>query len=208
MNQLTLPGIEIIFFDLGNTLGEARLSTSSDSVERFDVFPGIPQVLDSLQRAGMTLGIISNTGTIPGQNVAAALERADIGGFFSPALSIFSSDVRLTKDKPEIFTLAVDRAGRADRPSVCVFVGEDARERGNAEAAGCSPRSLHKRSRIFSSTGEARMATEDVRSNGLKSFTMHSSDERSLPIFNGLAELSRRKWSRSGHHSQLSGGIS
>jgi len=68
--------------------------------------------------------------------VAAALERADIGGFFSPTLSIFSSDVRLTKDKPEIFTLAVDRAGRADRPSVCVFVGEDARERGNAEAAG------------------------------------------------------------------------
>ena len=32
------------------------------------------------------------------------------------------------------------------------------------------------------------MATEDIRSNGLKSFTMHSSDERSQPIFNALAE--------------------
>ena len=47
-----------------------------------------------------------------------------------------SKDVGLTKDSPEIFRLAVVRAGLSVSPSSCLFVGEDVQERTTAMEAG------------------------------------------------------------------------
>jgi hypothetical protein len=125
-----------VFFDLGDTLGTAVLSVAPVRLVRFDVFPYVPALLRSLADRGLRLGIVSNTGDTTGAEVDAVLARAGIRDFFEPSLRIYSKDVGLTKDSPEIFKLAVLRAGHAETPRQCMFVGEDSRERGFAVDAG------------------------------------------------------------------------
>ena len=123
------------FFDLGDTLGTPVLSAPPVHLIGFDVFDFTAPVLDDLGgRGGLRLGVISNTGTDAGAAVDAVLEQAGIRDFFEPALRIYSRDVGLRKDSPEIFLLAASRAGVA--PQECLFVGEDRAERGFAADAG------------------------------------------------------------------------
>jgi FMN phosphatase YigB (HAD superfamily) len=69
----------------------------------------------------------------------SALENAGLFAFFAaePDLLIYSSEVHLTKNSPEIFQLACRRAGLKSQLQHCLFVGEDANERNFARAAGC-----------------------------------------------------------------------
>jgi leucyl aminopeptidase len=127
---------KVIFFDIGDTLATA----SQDAAGRLvlNVLPGVPDILDRLQRAGLRLGLISNTGTETTETMRRALTDADLYSYFEaePQLMIFSSVVNMKKDSPEIFRLACERAGYADSPEHCVFVGESASERAFALEAG------------------------------------------------------------------------
>ena len=65
-----------------------------------------------------------------------ALTTAGFYPFFDadPALLIFSSEVHLTKNSPQIFRLACERARVP--PEHCLFVGDYERERDFATEAG------------------------------------------------------------------------
>jgi len=131
-----MSAVSSVFFDLGDTLGTAVLSASPQRLIRFDVFPFVPGVLRSLADRHLRLGIISNTGDMTGAEVNAVLAAAGIRDYFDLSLRIYSKDVGLTKDSPEIFKLAAQRAGLVATPQHCMFVGEDSRERGFALDAG------------------------------------------------------------------------
>jgi FMN phosphatase YigB (HAD superfamily) len=123
------------FFDLGDTLGRPVLSAPPVHLIGFEVFDVTVPVLGDLSiREGLCLGVISHTGDDDGEAVDAVLAKAGIRDFFEPALRIYSRDVGLRKDSPEIFLLAADRAGA--RPRECLFVGESPAERGVAASAG------------------------------------------------------------------------
>jgi FMN phosphatase YigB (HAD superfamily) len=127
--------IDVIFFDLGDTLGTAVLSAARDLV-RFDVFPYVPAVLNLCRDHGARLGIISNTGDNDGNTVDTVLLQAGLRDNFDGLLRIYSKDVGLSKNSPAIFQLASAKAGHGADPARCLFVGEDARERGFAMDAG------------------------------------------------------------------------
>ena len=126
--------IQVAFFDLGDTLGKPVLSGPPFHLIGFEVFEFTVPVLTELRDHSLRMGVISNTGDDGGAAVDTVLERVGIRDFFEPALRIYSRDVGLRKDSPEIFLLAAARA-QAD-PHACVFVGEDPAERGFARAAG------------------------------------------------------------------------
>ena len=127
---------DVVFFDLGDTLGSAMVSQPPVHLVRFDPFPFAQGLLAALRAKSLRLGIISNTGN-DGRNVIdAVLDTAGILDFFEPALRLYSHDVGLTKNSPKIFVRAAELAGHAASPKRCLFVGEDATERGFAMQAG------------------------------------------------------------------------
>jgi leucyl aminopeptidase len=128
--------IKSIFFDIGDTLGTAVLSPPPVRLVRLDLFPYVMALLRSLADRGLRLGIISNTGDMDGTSVDAILNKAGIRDFFDASLRLYSKDVGLKKDSPEIFLVAAQRAGLAGMPQACLFVGEDETERGFAIDAG------------------------------------------------------------------------
>ena len=128
--------IKSIFFDIGDTLGTAVLSPPPVRLVRLDLFPYVMALLRSLADRGLRLGIISNTGDMDGASVDAILNNAGIRDFFNASLRLYSKDVGLKKDSPEIFLVAAQRAGLAGMPQACLFVGEDETERGFAIDAG------------------------------------------------------------------------
>jgi Zn-dependent M28 family amino/carboxypeptidase len=127
---------EVIFFDLGDTLGSAVLSSPPVHLVAFDVHPFVSQLLSDLQHQGLRLGVISNTGDDGRETVDAVLRAAGIVDGFEPGLRLYSHDIGLTKDSPRIFTRAAELAGLAASPQRCLFVGEDSAERAFALAAG------------------------------------------------------------------------
>jgi FMN phosphatase YigB (HAD superfamily) len=141
-----MSSIEVIFFDIGDTLAVARLNNAGRLVS-LEPLPGVLDKLRRLQDAGYRLGIISNTGEETTATMRQALTMAGFYRFFEadPALLIYSSEVHLTKNSPQIFRLACERAKVP--PEQCMFVGEDERERDCAIEAGlqvaASPDAVH-----------------------------------------------------------------
>ena len=125
--------IKVVYFDIGDTLGVPRSSAAGLPIA-LDVFPYIPGLLAELRRIGLRLGVISNTGSIPGSAMREMLSNASLAGQFEEALLLFSADLGLTKDTPEIFLRAAAIAAAA--PAECLYVGEDALERKTATTAG------------------------------------------------------------------------
>jgi hypothetical protein len=121
-------GTTVAFFDIGGTLASVTLSPGGDRIERLDVYPRVPEVLEDLRRRGTRLGIVSDPGPLPGEEVDRALEEAGLRGLLDPDLVVYG-----TKDSPRVFTQALARAGAVDR---ALFVGEDAAERAHALQAG------------------------------------------------------------------------
>jgi hypothetical protein len=124
----------VVFFDLGDTLGTPVLSPPPVHLIGFQPFDGAVQVLDLLRGRGTRLGIVSGTGQDDGTAVDAVLHAVGLRDRFENALRIYSRDVGLRKDSPEIFRLAAGRAAVA--PERCLYCGEDASERGFARQAG------------------------------------------------------------------------
>jgi len=127
---------EVVLFDIGNTLGAAQLSPPPVRLQAIIVFPYVTGVLESLAQQGVRLGIISNTGNELAADMQRVLSEAGLYDFFEENLLIYSSEVGLVKDSPEIFELAAEKAGLADGVGKCVFVGEDSSERVFAAEAG------------------------------------------------------------------------
>lgn len=118
----------LAFFDIGNTLASVTISSSGDRIEKLTVYPYVPGVLGELRDRGARLGVISNRGPSPAEDVNQALEAAGLGTFFEPELVIYGP-----KDSPHIFAQAAAHAGAPDR---LLFVGEDPGERAQALHAG------------------------------------------------------------------------
>ena len=127
--------IRAVFFDLGGTLGDPVFSAPPPVLTGFDLYPAVADRLRDLRRKGLRLGIISNTGTIPGSLLDTVLGTAGIRDLFEADLRIYSHDVGLDKSDPAIFRLAIGRAGLGDQPGRCLFVGENVAERATAERA-------------------------------------------------------------------------
>jgi FMN phosphatase YigB (HAD superfamily) len=130
-----MSSVEVIFFDIGDTLAVARLNDAG-RLASLEPLPGALDALGRIRDAGYRLGIISNTGEENTPIMRQALTTAGLYPFFEaePGLLIYSSEVHLTKNSPQIFRLACERAGVP--PERCMFVGEDERERDFALQAG------------------------------------------------------------------------
>ena len=118
----------LAYFDIGNTLASVTISPDGDRLEHLAVYPSVPGVLGELRDRGVRLGIISDRGPFPAEQVNQALEAADLADFFAPELVIYGP-----KDSPRIFEEAAAQGGALDRP---IFVGEDPAERAHALQAG------------------------------------------------------------------------
>ena len=154
---MSASGISVVFFDLGDTLGTAVMSATSPArLEAFNAFPFVPDLLQRLRDRELHLGIISNTGIEHGTAVDKVLLHAGIRKHFQRKLRIYSADVGLMKDTPQIFQLAAERAGFATQPDRCLFVGENAAERANAQAAGMSVCADPQQVEPLLATGENR----------------------------------------------------
>lgn len=73
--------IDVIFFDLGDTLGSAVVSAPPPHLVGFNVYPFVPALLRRLSRAPGRLGVISNTGDDGAREVNRVLH--DCGLLFS-----------------------------------------------------------------------------------------------------------------------------
>ena len=127
--------ISAIFFDLGDTLGVPVLSIDR-RLECFEPFQFAQPVLKELREKNLRLGVISNTGEEPGTRLNEVLGQCALLDYFERTLLIYSKDVGLNKDSPKIFQHAAKAAGLKGMPEQCLFVGEDATERGHALTAG------------------------------------------------------------------------
>lgn len=133
MNGTTTP---VVFFDIGDTLGNPRISPPSYRLEGLDIYLYISDILQQLKDKNVQIGIISNTGNETEDDMKRVLEEAGIYNFFEPNLLIYSSVFGVRKPSPEIFQLAAERSGYATTPKHCLFVGEDSKERKSAVNEG------------------------------------------------------------------------
>ena len=103
--------IGVVLFDLGGTLGTVMLAPPPKAIATaFQPFGFVTALLQDLKAEGLRLGIISNTGDDSGADIDRILAEAGIFIFFDDALRIYSKDVGISKDSPEIFRLAAQRA--------------------------------------------------------------------------------------------------
>ena len=127
---------KVAFFDIGDTLGMPIFTLHPPQLKALDIFPYVPNELQVLRNFNVRLGIISNTGQDASAAINRILARSGILDYFELELLIYSKDVSLTKNSPEIFKIAAERADHAATPENCLFVGEDKEERTVAQKAG------------------------------------------------------------------------
>ena len=108
-----------------------HVSSSGDRLESLAIYPYVPRVLQDLRAQGVRLGIISNRGSLPEEQINEALNVAGLFAFFDLELVIYGA-----KDSPRIFEQAAQRAGGQTAERRMLFVGEDAAERLQARKAG------------------------------------------------------------------------
>jgi haloacid dehalogenase-like hydrolase len=128
----------VVFCDIGDILGNAVMvdTPPPPHLDRLGVFPFVRAKLEDLRQLGYRCGIISDTGDEKEDRINAVLKSAALLDYFERELLIYSSVVGMTKDSPEIFRAAAQRAGFAHAPANCMFVGEDPHERSFAAQAG------------------------------------------------------------------------
>ncbi len=125
----------VIFFNIGNTLAAVRVSVTENRIEELRAFPDVPPVLEELRQHGARLGILSDRGPIPEDNVNESLARAGLLNYFERELILYGP-----KDTPRLFEQAaalvrqLNREGNEARHTL-MFVGEDATERACARSA-------------------------------------------------------------------------
>lgn len=131
MNQ---PSIRVVFFDLGDTLVRAASTTPAGT--QFDWVAGAKDMLQVLGQSGLRLGILSNTGSLTRNQLAARLPSDFNFGLFDETLILLSSEIGLQKPDARIFRLAINRAQQLPDPARnlqfdawnCLFCGESLSE--------------------------------------------------------------------------------
>jgi hypothetical protein len=122
----------VIFFDIGETLGQVSMNPDGRPL-RLSLYPYVTPILTSLRDAGLRLGVISNTGDRPREEIDALLRDARIYGLLEQELLLYSSVLGIEKNSPEIFLRAAQIAQQS-APD-CMFVGESSAERTHASTA-------------------------------------------------------------------------
>jgi FMN phosphatase YigB (HAD superfamily) len=125
-----LPRIEVVFFDIGGTLG----SVSPDLVlQRFESTQ--PLLTACRTTLGLRLGILSNTPAgVNRTRVEKILDTAGLLGLFDKTLIVTSTDAHAKKPDVAIYRFAATKA--AVPPERCLYIGEDVQEVDGAIAAG------------------------------------------------------------------------
>jgi bacterial leucyl aminopeptidase len=118
-----------VFFDVGDTLASVTLAPAGDRIDRLAVYPYVPGVLAELRDRGARLGILSDPGPLPPDEVDRALVAAGLRDLFQDELVRYGP-----KDSPLVFEQAATAAGSGR----VLFVGEDPAERAHALRAGLS----------------------------------------------------------------------
>ena len=132
----SMTTIKSIFFDIGDTLGIPAFSPPPAGSFASTCFSSwrscsAPCPIEACGSASYRTPAISTA-----RAWTRSLNAAGIRDFFDPALRLYSKDVGLEKNSPEIFRVAAERAGLAATPQACLFVGENETERGFASDAG------------------------------------------------------------------------
>lgn len=81
---------------------------------------GAGETVRALRRAGLHLGVISDTGFSPGHVLRGCMERAALIEHFEPAALVFSDEVGVYKPHPRIFHAALDALGAEPREAAHV----------------------------------------------------------------------------------------
>jgi FMN phosphatase YigB (HAD superfamily) len=122
----------VIFFDIGEALGQVSMNPDGRPL-RLSLRPYMTPILTTLRDAGLRLGVISNTGDRPREEIDALLRHARIFGLLEQELLLYSSVLGIEKNSPEIFLRAAQIAQQS-APD-CMFVGESSAERTHASTA-------------------------------------------------------------------------
>ena len=117
----------VAFFDIGDTLASVTVAPTGDRIERLTAYPHVPPVLAALRDQEVPLGVISDRGPFPAEEVNQALRAAGLWELLTPELVVYGR-----KDSPRVFEQAALRAGAPDPSRRLLFVGEDAAERAQA----------------------------------------------------------------------------
>ena len=109
-----MTSITVVFFDLGDTL------VTSDR----HWIPGAKSLLKELRKAGLRLGIISNTAGFKSRADILNLLPADFDlSAFEAHLTLFSSEIGIEKPRAKIFLEAISRSGGLARQ--CLYCSEN-----------------------------------------------------------------------------------
>jgi FMN phosphatase YigB (HAD superfamily) len=124
--------IDIVFFDIGDTLGEL------DRANQFHPYPSSAKLLGDVRgKLGLRVGIITNLGKSLTNDAARALIRdggLDLDPFLDPAGFVSDNDAGASKPDPAIYQFAAQKVGvPVER---CLFVGENLTEVLGAITAG------------------------------------------------------------------------
>ena len=122
--------VNVVFFDIGDTLGKA---STTDQVLTLDVFPGVKDVLIKLHKKPVRLGIVSKIGDLTPAVVDKMLKDCDLSKFFDTGLRHYIKG-NAPKDKSE-FKKALGKAG-ITKSGLAIFIGENKQEREQAALTG------------------------------------------------------------------------
>ena len=122
--------IDVVFFDIGNTLGQFNPETG--------VFQGFPDSVGILtgirQQLGVRIGIITTLGSMANSEAMILLEMAGLADHIDRELLISEHDAGVTKPMVGIYRFAASKANKSiDR---CMFIGENLVEIIGAQNAG------------------------------------------------------------------------
>lgn len=115
--------IKVVFFDIGNTLIANRAW-----------MPQAKETIALLKKAGVRVGLISNTGDLDREELRKLLPADFDFEDFESELVLLSSEVSMEKPDLPIFLFAVQHAGVS--PWETCFVAETVSETLGAQAAG------------------------------------------------------------------------
>ncbi len=116
--------IEVVFFDLGNTLiNDGRLWV-----------PGAKNCLEVLHAKGLRLGIISNTGDLTEAQIEGLFPADFPSDLFEANLVLYSSIIGIEKPDAGVFRAAIEAA--LVSPAACLFCTESLRDCLASQALG------------------------------------------------------------------------
>jgi len=125
-----------------------------------NLFPHVRETLEELERNGIAIGLVSNTGRTWGQYLRRLQDRMGIGRFFR--VRVFSDEVGVRKPLRPIFEAALEALGHPAERAVHVGDDLDADVRG-AKAMGMRAVWFHADRKGYRPRGQARPRESGVQ---------------------------------------------